>query len=115
LIDKLIALDDQERREDAEKYPEGISLFDESMIDEILNGEVSPTVAVVGDLSRADIVYLTALAWFGRGDGVAEPGANFQSVLKYSDEMYSEGSVGYLCAMPPSKYLPRGLKRLGLA
>jgi len=52
--------------------------------------------------------------WFGRGDGIAEPGATFESVLKYAKENMDNGSVGYLDGKPLRTYLPRGLKRLGI-
>jgi len=57
---------------------------------------------------------VTALMWFGRGDGIAEPGATFESVLKYAKENMDNGSVGYLDGKPLRTYLPRGLKRLGI-
>lgn len=114
MIDKLIALDDEERRADAKKYPGGAALFDDAMMQDILNGEKSPVIAIVETLRREDVVYVTALAWFGRGDGVAEPGATFQSVLSYAEKQFNEGSVGYLCGMPLGKYLARGMQRLGI-
>jgi hypothetical protein len=116
VIDKLVSLDDEERRVEAKRHPNGLvlDLITEEMIEDILQGERSPVVAVVETLSGDDVVYLTALAWFGRGDGVAEPGATFRAVLKHATGRSGEGSVGYLCGMPLHRYLPLGLKRLGI-
>jgi len=117
-IEELIELDDALRKDEAGKYPNGITLGDadgDALVREILSSEISPVIALADTLSQDDLAYVMALAWFGRGNGVAEAGATFQSVLEYAYDQQDEGSVGYLCGMPLSKYLPLGLKRLGVA
>jgi len=118
-IDELIALDNQRRSEDAEKYPDGILIDFGSpeslaLLDDILHGEKSPVITALEKLSKDELVYVTALMWFGRGDGVAEPGATFDFVLDHAKSQFGDGSILYVGEKPLGYYLPRGLKRLGI-
>lgn len=118
-IDELIVLDNQRRNDDAKKYPDGIMIDLGSpkslaILDDILHGEKSPVITALEKLSRDELVYVTALMWFGRGDGIAEPGATFDFVLDYAKSQFSERSVVYVGEKPLGDYLPRGLKRLGI-
>lgn len=120
-IDILITLDNQRRSEDAKKYPDGIvinlgsgSPESDDLLDEILNGEKSPVISFLEELSDDDLVYVMALMWFGRGDGIAEPGATFDFVLGYAKRQFNEGCVTYVGEKPLGLYLPRGLERLGV-
>lgn len=118
-IDELITLDNQRRNEDAKKYPNGIMIDFGSpeslaLLDDILHGEKSPVITALEKLSRDELVYVMALMWFGRGDGVAEPGATFDFVLDYAKKEIDKHTVYYVGEKPLGIYLPQGLKRLGV-
>lgn len=118
-IDELIALDNQQRSEDAKKYPDGIlinfgSPESRALLDDILHSKKSPVITALEKLSNDELVYVMALMWFGRGDGIAEPGATFESILEYAKKEIDKHTAYYVGEKPLGYYLPRGLKRLGI-
>ena len=118
-IDNLIEMDRAERAEEARKHPNGTVMTigdkrSEDILDDILNGAPSALDEAVEALSPEELIFVEALAWFGRGDGIAEVGATFESVMDYAKEMQSKQTAGYVAAMPLSTYLPEGLRRLGI-
>lgn len=114
-IDELVELDNQRRAENAKKYPNGLTYDSDDIIDRILNRQKSPILTLLEQLSREDLVYVTALMWWGRGDGVAEEGATFESVLDYASSRFGEMTAIYVYEKPLGRYLPRGLARLGIS
>lgn len=118
-IDELIELDNKRHIEQEEKYPNRLGITSGSpesdeIVHNILYGEKDATLVAIEALSSDEISYVTALMWFGRGDGIAEPGAMFESVLIYAKQKLDSGSNCYLNEKPLRTYLPRGLKRLGI-
>ena len=118
-IDELIGLDNQYRSEQAAKYPNGITLgggssSSDSLLKSILSDGPSPVYQALAKLAKDELVYVMALMWFGRGDGIAERGATFESVLDYASKEFDDMTVTYVGEKPLGVYLPNGLKRLGL-
>lgn len=116
-IDELITLDNQRQSEQAKKYPDGIlinygSSDSDAVQKDVLQREKSPVISALEQLSTDELAYVMALMWFGRGDGIAEEGATFDSVLDYAKKEIDKQSVFYVAEKPLGTYLPQGLKRL---
>lgn len=118
-IDQLIQLDADHRAEDDARgsvvHLGGTDTEAElKALTEIFKKPPNPTISVLKGLSAEDLSYVMALTLFGRGDGIAEPGATFQSVLDYARKECGPRTVTYVAEKPLYRYLPAGLKRLGL-
>ncbi|WP_454743983.1 DUF3775 domain-containing protein [Cupriavidus necator] len=121
-IDELVRLDAQYQAEATARHPNGITMSfggkdtdkELQQLAEVFKRGPNPTLQVLEGLPKYELSYIMALTWFGRGDGIAEPGATFESVLDYARQQCDSRSAGYVASKPLSKYLPAGLKRMGL-
>ncbi|MDQ7981901.1 DUF3775 domain-containing protein [Paraburkholderia sp. SARCC-3016] len=114
IIDKLVELDAEYRQAQRDKYPDGVTFPGKSgneMMKDLLSREKPAILEALDELAKDEIITVMALAWWGRGDGVAEPGATFSAVRAHAESIYGEGSVSYVFGMPLSKYLPAALER----
>jgi hypothetical protein len=114
-INNLIALDNQRRLPNGVQsgLPMTLGSFEsDALLGHILDDVKSPIISALEALSRDELAYVMALMWFGRGDGIAERGATFESVLAFAETSLNEGSVFYVGEKPLGEYLPRGLARL---
>ena len=109
-IDELIALDNDRHAENEKEKASG-----KGWMERVLDKNPSPLLVALDKLEKDELAFVMALMWFGRGDGIAEEGATFESVLEYAKSRHDESTACYVYEKPLGDYLPRGLARLGFS